>query len=102
LIVEVDVAHGTFIEGNVDDAVDLIGSRHGSKVGFMSLAASGLVALLFAVLAAKRVGLAIVLPVPVAKLLTKFCNLVLQLRDAAVALLATGARRTVRSHGPLL
>ena len=53
-------------------------------------------------LAAKRMGLTVLLTVALTELLAQLCHFVFEFHDAAIAFLAAGAKHTGRGHEELL
>src|SRR5262249_41937257 len=71
LVVQGRRTHGAFVEGNVDDAVDLVGRGHGSEVGLVPLATAGPLGMWDSLLSAKRMSLPVLGALILRELLTE-------------------------------
>jgi hypothetical protein len=97
-LVQGHLTQGAFLQGDVDDTVDLLWGRRGPKIRGVPLAASGLLGFVAAFRPTKRMGLAMGVALRLVELLAEALEFLFPFGDAAIALLTAGTDRTSKSH----
>jgi hypothetical protein len=92
------MAQGALLQGNVDDTVDLLRGRRGSKICGVPLAASGLLGFVAPFGPTKGMGLAMGVALRLVELLAETLEFRFQFGDAAIALLTARTGGTSSSH----
>jgi hypothetical protein len=86
------------VEGDVDDAVDLVGRGHASEVSLVPLTTAGPLGMRDRLLSAKRMSLPVLGTLVLHELLTELVKFGFEFGDAAVAFAAASAESTSGSH----